>query len=154
MVLLTMKRILLFVILLSGLSACNPDPSVKWHEEWVVLNNSGQNLYVRTSVEGYDGLVEVGSSIVLKDASYYTGVEEEYLYCAKLWEYLELTEISIYSVDDEGLLKMWTVATDGEGRNFFDENEWRRTTEWYINAPNERTWVFEILPEDVSHSDY
>lgn len=146
-----MKRILFLILVILWLAACDPEPRVRWREEWIVRNSSGQDLYIKPC-SGYRGVIHTDSSFVIKDAVYYTDVEKGYLYCAKLWEWLELVEISVISIDDI-LLKKWTMEGEEVGRNFFDEKDWNQDYDWYVNAPQTRKWIFEILPEDIAVSD-
>ena len=124
---------------------------VRWQEEWSVKNSSGQTLYILPD-NGNHGVVPVDSFFVIKDAFYYEDVENEYLYCAKLWEWLGVTEIQVFSADDRMLVK-WTMESDRVEHDFFDEKVWDHDYNWYFNAPQTRKWIFEILPEDLAVSD-
>lgn len=156
-----MKRVLICVAVLLAMTSCwdFPDPD-KYFIELVVHNRTDTDLYVKSYSVSYDPQSEmrcVCPDSFLVICSTYAGNSRygrEYLECDTFWNdsYVRLRGVHVYMDPDSPPVKKWHYDdSNSEPHDLFNRYDW-------ILLPDEkmksgmikRTWIFEILPEDLA----
>lgn len=146
-----MKKLFLIIAAIASLSACDPPKWMNVHDtEWFVKNKTDSPIMVRC--HGFHNDWNIRQCIMPKDSLsilYFN----PYAYEGKpkfsiLTEHVKM--ITLFEANGDSL-NTWSIGnTTGFSRDLFDESNWRKYRKDTGTPMEDITWVFDILPEDLT----
>ncbi|MDE5731572.1 MAG: hypothetical protein K2H95_00830 [Bacteroidales bacterium] len=146
-----MKKLFLIIVAIASLSACDPQEWLEHHDtDWFVKNKTDVAIRVRIK-RSLHWISESTEVIMPKDSvnilPYHPNIKEspDFSIFVKY-----VTFVTLYDANCDSL-KTWDNAYQYEQkRNLFNESSWRKYRKNTESMTEDITWVFDILPEDLT----